>query len=316
MKYNTIDSSPKTVKLREIKTDISIVKTVFSGQTFQWQTYNNTTYTETDSENTAIIYRVFNQNESPTNQPEVLWIIQNETTEFYGTSSQLDSVIDRLFYKLETLDPAQDVQSFLSTIELSKDYQQEIPAITLISGNPTTTLYEFICSQQMSIDRIYKMNSTLRSEIGSFVTVLDRQHSAFPTPQQIVEKGSLDFLKELKLGYRAKYVYNTSKQITTNEPEVPLYNTQDTSEIRETLQEFYGVGDKVADCTLLYGYGDLSTVPIDTWMKKYVNAKLDLDTESYSDYQRVLKSHLRDDCQGLDQLYLFYLLSSGHLSLE
>lgn len=297
-----------------IASNLSLIETVFSGQTFQWQTYQQIPYSERNEENTGVAYRVLNPLESPTGKPEIMWIVETDpTTMIYGTAKELTDVVDSAFYNLDSINPDQEITSFLSHISVTEEYESQVPNITLVTGFPTTTLYEFICSQQMSLDRIYSLNQTLRETFGSTRKLFGKTHSAFPTPNQITRHGSIEQLNELKLGYRSKYIYNTSTQLVDEDPKIPETNAE-TTQTRDTLKQFYGVGDKIADCTLLYGYGDLSVVPIDTWMKQYVDSNVSTTCNSYEEYQTALTHHLRDSKEGLDQLYLFYLLSSGVLS--
>ena len=45
---------------------------------------------------------------------------------------------------------------------------------------------------------------------------------------------------------------------------------QNYDDLKENMMGLEGIGDKVADCILLYGYGKLNAFPIDTWVKRVV----------------------------------------------
>ena len=70
------------------------------------------------------------------------------------------------------------------------------------------------------------------------------------------------------MGYRDKYIFETSK-ILSNRPElIDEIKTKNTEEARKLLITLPGIGPKVADCILLFAFSKRDVFPLDTWMEK------------------------------------------------
>ena len=77
-----------------------------------------------------------------------------------------------------------------------------------------------------------------------------------------------DALRRLKMGFRAKYVARVAEIIASGD--IDLYSLKDTSykESKDILMSLPGVGDKVADCVLLFSLEKLEACPVDRWVKR------------------------------------------------
>jgi N-glycosylase/DNA lyase len=166
------------------------------------------------------------------------------------------------------------------------------------------------------MDRIHKLNNSLKKEFGSPISFGDHTFYAYPTLDQLssIEE---DTFRDLSFGYRSKYIVNTVEQVINGNPSLPSQDTDmSRSELHECLSEYYGVGDKIADCVQLYSYNH-SVVPMDTWTKKLADAfEPDEDLSTYLQYQQALESHLRPDKEGVDQLFAYHLLTSTDYFLK
>lgn len=300
---------------------ISIIESAFCGQTFLWNTGlipEDTSYTETSKENTHIIHTTVNSKQSPTGSPEIVWIIESMDETFIHSTSEalcysfLDSRFDT------DTNPVLEFERFISNLGLPRDYlhKDDIPHITLVSDPPLDCLIEFICSQQMSMDRIHTLNNTLKEEFGSSCTIGDHTFHAYPTLDQLKEVDEGQF-RDLSFGYRSQYIVNTVEQIDMGEPDLPEKSTNlSRTELHNQLSEYYGVGDKIADCVQLYSYNH-SVVPMDTWTKKLAEAlEPEQDLSTYSNYQQTLEPHFRPNKEGLDQLFAYDLLTTDDHFLE
>ena len=89
-----------------------------------------------------------------------------------------------------------------------------------------------------------------------------------------------------------------------------LSKLNDSSVIRQKLLELDGVGPKVADCILLFGFKRYEVFPIDVWVRRVMN-NLYIKNEEESKVSRVQIEKLAVDkygkLAGLAQQYLFYL---------
>ncbi|MDI3483705.1 MAG: N-glycosylase/DNA lyase [Methanobacteriaceae archaeon] len=127
---------------------------------------------------------------------------------------------------------------------------------------------------------------------------------SFPSPDVLAGLDD-DSLRAAGLGYRAKYIIGTSKKIT----KIKL-DDMDYDEAFHLFLELPGVGPKVADCILLYGFRKLEAFPVDVWIQKIMEHFFRID------YKR-LRDFARDEFgeyAGYVQLYLYnYARKSGIL---
>ena len=181
----------------------------------------------------------------------------------------------------------------------------------LVRDPPFPCLVSFICSAQMRVARIHGMQRALAREYGDRIEAGGRTYHAFPTPARLADRSEAD-LRELKLGYRAPYVRRTAAMVSEGEatPEAALGRPYE--EAREYLTTFVGVGEKVADCVLLFSLGYLEAVPLDTWIRSAIADHYpDCDRGSYADTSRAIRERLGGEYAGYAQTYLFYHLRTA-----
>lgn len=159
----------------------------------------------------------------------------------------------------------------------------------------------FIISQQKQIPSIRKCVEALCERFGEKMNDGEgTEWYAFPTPQSIAAGGP-DGLKGLSLGYRERYIYETAvrfleKGIPDNELEAMNYEAA-----KAYLLEYTGIGEKVANCILLFGAAFVDAFPIDTHIKDILfreyycryeadgcNGVSDRDALSTADYRRLI----------------------------
>jgi len=177
----------------------------------------------------------------------------------------------------------------------------------IVRDPPFGSLISFICSAQMRVSRIHAMQQSLRAAFGTPIEFDGETYHAYPTPEQLAAATEAQ-LRELSLGYRAPYVQRTAEMVA--EGERPAEATEHPyEEAREWLTRYVGVGDKVADCVLLFSLGYLEAVPLDTWMQTVIEEYYpDCDRGSYAPTSRALRDRLGGEYAGYTQTYLFHYL--------
>jgi N-glycosylase/DNA lyase len=115
-------------------------------------------------------------------------------------------------------------------------------------------------------------------------------------------------LRDLSLGYRAPYVQRTAEMVADgDDPEEAIDLPYE--EARELLTRYVGVGDKVADCVLLFSLGYLEAVPLDTWIRTAIEEYFpDCEQGNYTDTSRAIRDQLGGEYAGYTQTYLFHYL--------
>ncbi|MCZ6534359.1 MAG: hypothetical protein O6914_00040, partial [Chloroflexi bacterium] len=98
-----------------------------------------------------------------------------------------------------------------------------------------------------------------------------------PTPEDLAEAGEKR-LRELKLGFRAKYVAHASRLVADGALDLMALRRASYQEAKEALTSHPGVGEQVAYCVLIFSLDKLEAFPIDRWVSRamqewYLNGK-------------------------------------------
>ena len=140
------------------------------------------------------------------------------------------------------------------------------PGLRIMRQDPWETLITFILSQNSNIPRIKGMVEKLCRTFGRVLPGPDKGH-AFPEPNDLASLSVHD-LAPIKSGYRAGYIIDAAKKISEGILNIKELEKMPTEDIRRELMGICGVGPKVADCVLLYGFGRVECFPLDVWMKR------------------------------------------------
>lgn len=138
--------------------------------------------------------------------------------------------------------------------------------IRVLRQLPFETLISFIISQNNNIKRITGIIDRLCEGFGEEID----GGFAFPAPKRLAAL-SVEDLAPLRAGFRAKYIIDAAQKVTDGEVDFEKLKSLSDDETREALKVIKGVGDKVADCVMLFGLYRLSAVPKDVWIKR-INA--------------------------------------------
>src|SRR5688572_21970644 len=143
--------------------------------------------------------------------------------------------------------------------ELARDPQLREPlerfrGLRILRQDPWECTAAFITSAVSNIPRITRNVGDMAARFGTA--------PAFPRPEQL---GTEPELRELKLGFRARYLAQAARLARDGALD-RLGGSLDS--LRQSLMEFPGIGMKVAECIALFAYGRLDAFPIDTWVRK------------------------------------------------
>lgn len=136
--------------------------------------------------------------------------------------------------------------------------------IRILNQDSWETLCSFVISQQNNIKRIKGIINRLCRTYGE--EICDGFYS-FPSAQRL-SKLSVENFEILGTGYRAKYLERLSKDTADGKIDFEKIKALPLEEARKELLNIYGVGIKVANCALLFGFGFYDAFPVDVWMKR------------------------------------------------
>ncbi|WP_372478892.1 DNA-3-methyladenine glycosylase [Halomicrobium sp. HM KBTZ05] len=207
-----------------------------------------------------------------------------------------------------------DLEAIRSTVPddaVVQDAYDEYWGMRLVRDPPFGSLISFICSAQMRVGRIHGMQQALRETYGDPVTFDGETYHAYPTPEQLAATTE-EALRDLGLGYRAPYVLRTATMVAEGKADPKAAREMAYEDARDHLTQFVGVGDKVADCVLLFSLDFLEAVPLDTWIKTTIEEYFPAaDRGNYADTSRAIREALGGEYAGYAQTYVFHYLRSG-----
>jgi N-glycosylase/DNA lyase len=138
------------------------------------------------------------------------------------------------------------------------------PGLRILRQDPWETLCNFICSSLKQIVQIQQINHELRRSFGDEIG--EGLHS-FPDASRLALATEVR-LRECRLGFRARHLFVAARQVAASEVSLERIATLPTDHAREQLMRIRGVGNKVANCILLFAYGRAEAFPIDVWVER------------------------------------------------
>lgn len=171
---------------------------------------------------------------------------------------------------------------------LLKDTILNKKGLYILRQDPWEVIISFIISQNNNIKRITKLIDSLCKNYGT--KIIDDDFS-FPSVKQLENVSEEDFRK-LGFGFRARYLVSAINFF--KDVDMENFSKKSEKEKEQDLLSICGIGNKVCDCILLYGFHHTSRFPIDTHMKKALSGKFkDLDYKNLN------------ELAGLTQQYIF-----------
>ena len=194
--------------------------------------------------------------------------------------------------------------------ELLEEARKELWGLRIIQDEFFPCLISYLCSPQMRIPRIKEMHNKMADKFGGTRVVDGIELRRFPTVEELSQASEED-LRELGVGYRAKYIVETIKILQDTDFDSEKVREMDYEDAREEMKRLYGVGDKVADCVLLFSLGFYEAYPIDTWASQVLEENYpDLYSEDYEELSRNVRQRFGKDA-GYAQEYLFHAGRKG-----
>lgn len=140
------------------------------------------------------------------------------------------------------------------------------PGIRILKQDEWEAICSFIISANNNIPRIKGIIERLCENFGDKI---DGGYT-FPSPEKIAPL-EIEDLSELRAGFRAKYIIDAARKISSGEVDLEKVKTMDFEDAKNELLKIKGVGEKVAQCSLLYGFGRMEAFPVDVWVKRILS---------------------------------------------
>ena len=249
---------------------INIHETINSGQIFLWENYRDTWF-------------VIDGND----------IIMAKQTPFKIMTFSKKS---KNFFRED--DNYEKILKNITADKIVKNAIKHYPGLRVTRQDPFQCCISFIISANSNIPKIRMGLQKLCRKFGTRVMFQKKEFFLFPRPKMLA-KATLQDLQECKLGYRSKYVLDTSRTIASGEIDFDELKKADYQEAKELLLKLPGIGDKVADCIMLFSLEKLEAFPLDTWvvkiLQKYYSDDFCMDkkTISKNKYENIHRNVLK-----------------------
>lgn len=186
------------------------------------------------------------------------------------------------------------------------------PALRVLNQDSWETLITFILSANNNVSRIRKLTDAISRGLGARFEMCGEEIWGLPTPEQLANCPE-SHLREMGVGYRAPYLIRTARMVADG---FPLWELKNMSydQAYEQLMRLPGVGDKVANCVLLFGCGHSSAFPVDVWVERLLKSWFDVTSRSRKAMMLAARDALGENA-GLLQQFLFHAARTGDIEL-
>ena len=261
------------------------------GQCFRWDIQEDLSYTGIFKNN---VLNVKKENNSIIISGICDGNIQKIVEDYFDLNRNYEEIKERLAKVDENLKIAEEYGS----------------GIRLLNQDLWETIISFIISANNNIPRIKKIIERIAKKYGEKILFENKEYYTFPNVESL-SKATVEDLRELGLGFRDKRIYDTTKIILEKQIDLEeLGKIDDVNLLREKLMELPGVGEKVADCVMLFSsLKRLEVFPVDVWVRRVMNDlyinKPDENKVSKEEVRKIAKQKY-GNLAGIAQQYLFY----------
>ncbi len=176
------------------------------------------------------------------------------------------------------------------------------PGLRILRQPFGETLLGFLCSATKQIVQIKQMIALLAERHGTRISPA-LPLKRLPTWPEIATLPESE-LRACLLGFRARYIHETAQFLAVHPAWLDETEILPYAVAKARLCELPGVGEKVADCVLLFGAGRLEAFPVDVWIVKTMTRRYGLEAWSPAQIAHFGRVHFGRHA-GLAQQYLF-----------
>ena len=238
---------------------INLDNTINSGQVFLWKKQNN------------FWYGINGQDVLRINELGHIKSYENVKSDFFRRRDDLEKIIQSI-----------------SKDSITKQAVKRYLGLRLLRQDPFQCFISFIVSSNSNIQKIKLNLENLSKKFGKKIIFDKNEFYTFPEPRTIA-KASIEEINSCGLGYRSKFVLDASKMIESKQLDLEDLKKTNYHDANQIIQSVPGIGNKVADCILLFSLDKLEAFPLDRWMirilEKYYSEKFELETKSITQKQ-------------------------------
>jgi N-glycosylase/DNA lyase len=172
---------------------------------------------------------------------------------------------ERQVFRLD--DNLSKIISSLSGDMLVSQSINKYPGLRLMRQNPFQCMVSFACASNTSIPMIRRMLKNVCQRFGKKVILDGNEFFSFPPAERLNQASNQELLL-CGLGYRTKAVKAIAQSIVNGSLDIDGLMGLSYEEAKDELMKIYGIGNKIADCILLFSLEKLDSFPIDVWITR------------------------------------------------
>ncbi len=176
--------------------------------------------------------------------------------------------------------------------------------IRILRQDVWETIVSFIISASNNIPRIKKIIALLCENFGEEKESEGVIYYTFPSAERLAPLKPEE-LSCIKAGFRDKYIIDAARRVCDGRLDIEELAAADASGAREKLKTVSGIGNKVADCVVLFGLHKTDAFPVDVWVKRIMEYCYFQNETAIPEISRFAKEKF-GDLGGFAQQYLFY----------
>jgi len=241
------------------KFSIDIDNSINSGQVFLWEK-NGTDW-----------YGINGQDILKINKNGTIKSILNSKTDFFRKNDNI-----------------QEIMQLISKDKTVKKAVKEYEGLRIFKQDPFQCLISFIISSNSNIQKIKNSLEKITKKFGKKVKIENKEFFLFPKPEKIAN-ASINEIKACGVGYRAPFIKEAAKMVVLKQINFEYLKKCDYYEAKKNICLVPGIGNKVADCIMLFSLNKLDAFPLDTWMikilEKYYSKEFKIKTKTITQKQ-------------------------------
>ena len=238
---------------------INVENSINSGQVFLWRKNGDYWY----GVNGHDILRIDNSGSIKS--------YQNTETDFFRKKDNMEQIIKSI-----------------SKDNITRKAVKKYFGLRILKQDPFQCLISFIVSSNSNIQKIKTNLENISRKFGTKVEFENQEFFLFPKPKKL-SKVSINEIRNCGVGYRAEFIKEAANIIFSKKIDFESLKKSNYFETKENICSIPGVGNKVADCIMLFSLNKLEAFPLDRWMirilEKYFFNKFQLETKTITKKQ-------------------------------
>lgn len=223
---------------------------------------------------------------------------------FYDTGLEDFNLIWKEYFDLNR-DYGLIKKSLLKKDEVLQEAIHSKSGVHILNQDFFEMLITFIISQNKQIPHIKQIVELISNRYGEKIgEMCGKEYYSFPTVERLSKVSEEEF-RDCKAGFRAPYLVNACRAVLEGRVTRDKLMNQSTEKVLEILTSIKGVGEKIANCVMLFGLSRSESFPVDVWIKR-VMENLYFHEETKKDIIKEFAKKHFGEYAGFAQQYLFY----------